>query len=118
MKFTLAIAATVSGLVGSGLVGVVSPAWADTLPPLEIHHSETQISETPIVSDSSSPDASQTTPQHLDRLETQINQDVDGDRQASQPQTPLAGLDEVLDLPEGVVVRGTQRGGLAIGGEF
>jgi hypothetical protein len=109
MKFTLAIAATVSGLVGSGLVGVVSPAWADTLPPLEIHHSETQISETPIVSDSSSPDASQTTPQHLDRLETQINQDVDGDRQ---------GLDEVLDLPEGVVVRGTQRGGLAIGGEF
>jgi hypothetical protein len=118
MKFILVIATTVSGLVGSGLVGVMSTAWADTLPSLEIHHSETQISETPILSDPSSQGASQTNPQHLDRLEMQINQEVGSDRRTNQPQTPLAELDEVLDLPEGVVVRGTQRGGLAIGGEF
>jgi hypothetical protein len=107
MKTMIAIAAVILGTVA-----VVPAAWADTLAPLEINHASTEPQAT------TGEPVPQPTSQQLDRLETRINQDVDGDRRPNRPQTPLSNLGEVLSLPEGVVVRGTRGGGLAIGGEF
>ncbi len=52
--------------------------------------------------------------EQLDRLSTQINQEVNGDQEDSGP----SFLNQVLNLPPGMVVRGTSFGGLAVGSEF
>jgi hypothetical protein len=46
-------------------------------------------------------------------LSTEINQEVGGSR---GEQTQL--LDQFIDLPPGLVVRGAQMGGVVVGGEF
>jgi hypothetical protein len=46
-------------------------------------------------------------------LSTEINQEVGGDR---GEQTQL--LNQFIDLPPGLVVRGAQTGGVVVGGEF
>ncbi|WP_416673195.1 hypothetical protein [Egbenema bharatensis] len=52
--------------------------------------------------------------EQLDTLATQINREVNGD--PSEPQGP--SVHELLNLPPGLVIRGTTLGGLVVGGEL
>lgn len=51
----------------------------------------------------------------LNGLASQINQSIDGRPQQSED---MPSVNELLNLPEDTVVRGTRGGGLAIGTEF
>jgi hypothetical protein len=52
--------------------------------------------------------------EQLDTLATQINQEVNGD----QSDQPGPSVNEFLNLPPGLVIRGTNLGGLVVGGEL
>jgi hypothetical protein len=54
----------------------------------------------------------------LNNLANQINQGVGRQPARSGQSQAMPSLNEFLNLPENMVVRGTQRGGLAIGREF
>lgn len=85
--------------------GIASAAWADAA------SLETQ-------------EVGVTTPSEnrSDRLEVlagEINQDASQEQNQSDRQIPsLDELDEVLNLPEGMIIRGTRSSGLGIGTEF
>ena len=55
--------------------------------------------------------------ERLERLSGQINQGVEAQQEPENGQE-MPSLGEVLNLPPGMVVRGTRGGGLAIGTEY
>lgn len=63
------------------------------------------------------PSAGDNSPERLNNLSNQINQGV-GAQQAPQNRQGMPSLNEVINLPPGMVVRGTRGGGLAIGTEY
>lgn len=105
MKLILIITATI--LLP---VGMVTAAWADTAPPVQ--PDATSLNTQPAeVTESSENEADR-----LDGLATRINQSLGRSSRNSDESMP--SVNQLLNLPENTVVRGTPRGGLAIGREF
>lgn len=104
MKLILLITATV--LLPCG---IVTAAWADDAQTVQPGAAslDTQPAEVTETSDQES--------DHLSGLADQINQGV-GRPSGQSEQMP--SVQQMLNLPEDTVIRGTRRGGLAIGTEF
>ncbi|NJR57938.1 MAG: hypothetical protein HC769_03190 [Cyanobacteria bacterium CRU_2_1] len=99
-------------------LGLATAAWADPAQPSLI----------PATSSSSEADSlgvqeiNVGTPtddrtEQLDQLANQVNEDAENTR-GQEADESFPGIEEVLNLPEGVVVQGTRGGGLTIGTEF
>lgn len=88
--------------------GIVTTAWADDSQPVQpgADALDTQAVEVAETSDNES--------DRLHGLADQINQQVGRPDQSEQ----MPSVQEMLNLPEDTVIRGTRRGGVAIGTEF
>lgn len=103
MKLILVVTATV--LLP---LGMVTAAWADTAP-------TPQSGAAALQTQAATTAPSETEAERLDRLANRINQTVD--RPTGQSEE-MPSVNELLNLPQDTVVRGTRGGGLAIGTEF
>jgi len=92
-------------------VGIVTKAWADTAHPVQPDAASLNTSPAEVV-ESSDDEADR-----LDGLADRINQSLGHTSRSSQSES-MPSVNEILNLPEDTVVRGTSRGGLAIGREF
>lgn len=91
-------------------LGWMSSAWANPTPPATEPVTESA-SLSPVEVGVS--DSDQNSQERLNQLSNEINQDTSVQQQNQSP-----SLREVLNLPEGMVIRGTSRGGLVVGNEF
>lgn len=95
-------------------LGVASVAWAGEPNVVQVDRSNAGALGTQEVGISAEEDSDA---ERLDTLSTQINQDINGGQtQSDNASTP--SVNQFLNLPPGLVVRGTRFGGLAVGGEF
>lgn len=99
-------------------IGLTTAVWADTAVPenesfqlMQTTQTDATALETQEVGLES---MSEIDSGQLDTRADEINQDTSNQREQEDNQT----LSEFLNLPDGVVVRTTRGGGLAVGGEF
>lgn len=107
MKLTL-----LTGLIGTVLLplAIITEAAADPLLPEPASTEAEQIQ--PISPQTTGEPGATAQPETLEQSAEQINQSLDG-RLTRGPQ-----LRDLLDLPDGMIIRGSSRGGLGIGTEY
>lgn len=100
-----------TGLTGTVLLLVmITEAAANPLPPEPASTEAEQIQ--PISPQTNGNPGAAAQAETLEQSAEQINQDLDG-RLTRGPQ-----LRDLLDLPDGMIIRGSSRGGLGIGTEY
>lgn len=90
-------------------LGMVTAAWADAAPTAQPGAADLQTQA------AAAAEPSETEAERLDRLANRINQTVDRPTGNSEA---MPSVNQLLNLPQDTVVRGTRGGGLAIGREF
>lgn len=90
--------------------GVATAAWADSIPIEPASTEAEQIQPIPTQTDGDAGTSTQA--DSLNRSAEQINRNLEG---RESPNPPLRDL---LNLPDGMIIRGSSRGGLGIGTEY